>query len=457
MEWCYPDENLEGTPKKRMFFSLCVGAVGCALSLQFPATALAKEKETVIFSFDHKDGASPGAGLIDVKGTLYGTTDWGPNCSLRSNVGCGVVFSVKPISPNSRAEKTLYSFCSQQNCTDGQYPLGSLIDVNGMLYGTTQYGGTVNCVDEGYLGCGTIFSIDPTGGAETVVHSFGKGTDGTIPVAGLIDVNGTLYGTTSGGGANCQNSGGCGTVFALDPETGSETVLYSFCAQQNCSDGSQPFAGLTDVKGTLYGTTLMGGANYTDCNGYGCGTAFALDLKTGAETVLYSFCAKQNCSDGSLPSAGLIDVNGRLYGTTGEGGSSVNRYCSGGCGTVFSLDAATGDESVLYAFCSQPVHHQCRDGDFPNAGLTDMNGTLYGATPLGGVYTNDLPGSGVVFALDPKTGAERLVYAFSNPLKDGANSWGGLIVAGRTLYGTTACGGAHGGVWCEGTVFALRP
>ncbi|HWY15299.1 MAG TPA: choice-of-anchor tandem repeat GloVer-containing protein [Rhizomicrobium sp.] len=422
---------------KRVFFSLCAGAISCAL---LPALAIAQSKETAVLRFNHTDGANPTAGLIDVNGTLYGTTAWGPNCPKVGTAGCGTVFS---IDPTTRAETVLYAFCSQQNCTDGQTPQASLIDVNGTLYGTTQWGGAVNCANAGYLGCGTIFSIDPTTGAETFVHSFGKGKDGTQPLAGLIDVNGTLYGTTSGGGANCQGSGGCGTVFALDPKTGAETVLYSFCAQQNCSDGSEPFAGIIDVKGTLYGTTMFGGAD-------GGGTVFGFNVKTGAETVLHSFSGG---TDGSAPDASLIDVNGTLYSTTTTGGSNANRqYCAGGCGTVFSLDIGTGVEAVLYAFCNHPINHECRDGDFPVAGLIDVKGILYGTTPLGGTYYLNGTEGGVLFALDPNTGAETVLHAFGGS-KDGRNPEANLLDVTGTLYGTTIGGGDHD----YGTVFKLRP
>jgi uncharacterized repeat protein (TIGR03803 family) len=78
------------------------------------------------------------------------------------------------------------------------------------------------------------------------------------------------------------------------------------------------------VKGTLYGTTLYGG------NVEGDGTVFALDLNTGKETVLYSFCSQQNCADGATPDASLINVKDTLYGTTFYGGSY-------GYGTVFAL------------------------------------------------------------------------------------------------------------------------
>jgi uncharacterized repeat protein (TIGR03803 family) len=128
---------------------------------------------------------------------------------------------------------------------DGALPDGSLLYVKGTLYGTTSEGGT--------YGNGTVFSLDRKTRAETVIHSFGNAPDGGGPTANVIDVKGTLYGTTAFGGSD-----GYGTVFSLDPKTGTETVLYSFCGLQSCADGALPEAGLIDVKGTLYGTTGIG-------------------------------------------------------------------------------------------------------------------------------------------------------------------------------------------------------
>jgi uncharacterized repeat protein (TIGR03803 family) len=354
----------------------------------------------------------------------------------------------------------LYSFCSENKtkCLDGEAPTASLIDVNGTMYGTTNIGGTANCsgIKGVFVGCGTVFALDPSTGAETVVHSFGGSgsKDGSLPFDGLIDAKGTLYGTMEGGGANCQSSGGCGIVFALDPTTGAETVLYSFCAQKKCRDGSEPTADLIDVKRTLYGTTQNGGA-YCQSSG-GCGTVFGLDVKTGAETVLHSFGSSG--TDGTFPFAGLIDVNGTLYGTTDQGGSDANnKYCHAGCGTVFSLDPATGVETVLYAFCGhQPnadPHQHCKDGQTPDAGLIDVNGTLYGTTLNAGVY-----GWGVLFALDPKSGVETVLHAFGHGTDGLAPNAATLIDVNGTLYGTTAGGGTSTNCYqgC-GAVYKLRP
>jgi len=163
-------------------------------------------------------------------------------------LGGGVVFKLAP----DGTEAVLHRFCSQSGCADGEHPhAGLVLDTAGNLYGTTYYGGS-----NVYNG-GVVFKL-AADGTETVLYNFCSQsgcTDGAEPVGGLvIDAAGTLYGTTSAGGA----SGG-GVVFKLAPD-GTETVLYNFCSQSGCADGAEPWAGLvTDTAGNLYGTTVGGG------------------------------------------------------------------------------------------------------------------------------------------------------------------------------------------------------
>jgi uncharacterized repeat protein (TIGR03803 family) len=168
-------------------------------------------KYRVVFSFGENayayDGAGPEASLINVNGTLCGTTSGGGTYKCRG-VDCGTVFSVG----TTGTENVLHDF---SGTPDGNFPFAGLVDMNGILYGTTANGGT--------YGYGTVFSITASG-TETVLHSFGEGyaNDGVVPEAGLIDVNGTLYGTTSQGGISlpsCPYSGPCdwGTVYAFKP------------------------------------------------------------------------------------------------------------------------------------------------------------------------------------------------------------------------------------------------
>jgi uncharacterized repeat protein (TIGR03803 family) len=290
---------------------------------------------------------------------IYGTTVGGGEYQR------GTVFS----STTNGKEKLPYSFSN----SDGNGPRGGLVDLNGTLYGTTTGG-------PGSLGDGTVFSVT-TSGTESVLHSFaGYPTDGAYPQATLVDVNGTLYGTTEGGGTDCLTFSGCGTVFSIT-KSGSERVLYSF---KGGKDGEFPWASLIDVNGTLYGTTAYGGANDD-------GTVFSVSTK-GKELVLFSFDA----TDGEMPNAGLVDVNGTLYGTTLAGGA----YCtvsSDGCGTLFSVTTA-GAENVLHSF------GKGKDGTHPYAGLVDLNGTLYGTTETGGKYEHGgspPDDGGTLFALTP--------------------------------------------------------
>ena len=394
---------------KAVSVALFASIVGCAFVQPVLAADGAKTKEKVLHSFGTgTDGQTPWANLVDVNGMLYGTTVYG------GANGSGAAFA---INQKTGAETVLYSFCPQIGCPDGQYPYAGLIDVNGTLYGTT--------TDGGNDGKGAVFSIDPTSGKETVVYSFIGGADGTNPIASLLNVNGTLYGTTGGGGGG----GNGGTVFSVDPTTGKESVLYTFCSQQNCADGADPHANLIDVNGTLYGTTGYGGNNNS-------GVAFALDLSTGAETELYSFCSQQNCTDGKNPYVSLTNVKGTLYGTTGNGGAYNN-------GTVFTLDPTTDTETVVYSFCSQ---QNCPDGSAPYGSLIDVKGTLYGTTLGGGSL-----GYGTVYSLDPDTDAEAVVHSFGNG-SDGRIPDASLINVKGKLYSTTLFGGTSN----NGTVFEIK-
>jgi len=187
---------------------------------------------------------------------------------------------------------------------DGELPNGSLINVGGLLYGTTYYGGGEGC---GGFGCGTVFSIQPSESTsshqaytEKVIYAFQGSADGAEPLAALINVGDKLYGTTTKGGLGANCTGGCGTVFSIDPTTGAETLLYSF---KGGSDGEYPSASLLFVDGALYGTTVYGGPPEQ-------GTLFKVDLKSGRENVLYAF--GDAGGDGAYPYANLIKL-GEFY------------------------------------------------------------------------------------------------------------------------------------------------
>ncbi len=220
--------------------------------------------------------------------------------------------------------------------------MGSLVQgTDGNFYGTTFQGGA-NGACSG-LGCGTVFKITP-GGTLTTLSSFDNyPTDGANPRAGLIQsTDGNFYGTMDSGGAGqaCDGGGyvGCGMVFKITP-TGTLTVLYSFCPQSGCTDGESPTALVQAADGNFYGTTAAGGANQACNDGTGCGTVFKL-TPSGTLTTLHSF----DNTDGRNPNALIQDTSGTLYGTTASGASTIGKYnsCAGICGTVFSLSVGLG-------------------------------------------------------------------------------------------------------------------
>jgi uncharacterized repeat protein (TIGR03803 family) len=394
---------------------MVAGCGGGSTPLSSPAGVAAERTHvrpaySLLYSFKRgNDGRDPHAGpLIKVKGTLYGTTVYGGGPCHGRCFG-GTVFAIT----TSGGETVLHSL--EVGSKDGKNPRAGLIHVTGTLYGTTIHGGAASCY------CGTVFKVTLSG-AEAVLYSFSGAPDGSGPDAGLLNVNGTLYGTTFFGG-----TAGEGTVFAITT-SGGETVLHSFAGTP---DGAQPYAGLINVNGTLYGTTTLGGANCG--SGFGCGTVFSITTG-GSENVLHSF---GNGTDGKFPTAGLINVSGTLYGTTEGGGSYAVFACRGfaGCGTVFSITTG-GSENVLHSFNGT-------DGRLPTAGLVNVRGTLYGATSSGGRKGQDF---GVLFSVSG-SGTEKVLHSFNSGghRRGGATNPNGLINVRGSLYGTASRRGQFGG------------
>jgi hypothetical protein len=295
----------------------------------------------------------------------------------------------------------------------GYFPWGSLVfDKAGNLYGATSFGGTKGTTCDGFYGgqCGVVFEISPPkkqGGAWTpkVLHNF----------AGI---------------ANGQQTG----------------------------DGANPNGGLVlDGKGSVYGTTYIGGYNCPHNSNQGCGTAFELKPPTkkgGAwrETVLHHF--NRTNSDGGNPMAGMVfDAKRRPYGTTLNGGPE-------GGGIVFRLTPrpkSTGPwtETVLHAFGNNTFGY-----DLEAPLVFDSSGNLYSAANTGGggsAYGN-------VFRLKPpkRKGQQwglGVLYDFAGA-PDGSNPAAGLIFdKSGNIFGTTQYGG-HG-ISCGsrgcGAVFEVSP
>ncbi|MGH6876240.1 MAG: choice-of-anchor tandem repeat GloVer-containing protein [Rhizomicrobium sp.] len=336
----------------------CCGGWGTVFKVTMGGT------ETVLFAFRPHGGRNPSAGLNLIGHALYGTTfSGGP----RGNRG-GVVFRITPAA----RYRVLYDLTE----IGARGPYAAPIDVNGTLYGPSEGRRTCHCD-------GMVYALTRSGEAQRL-YAFQGGNDGDSPDSNLTNIGGTLYGTTSWGSGSGCGGNGCGTVYAITT-AGHETVLHAF---GNGSDGAEPIRdAVTNVGGTLYGTTEHGGG--TSCYGGGCGTVYAITT-SGQEAVLHAF---QGGSDGAYPfNTTLLNVGGTLYGTTGHGGGDG---CGGeGCGTVFAI-TTSGQETILYAFQGGS------DGSSPSGKLAYVDGTVYGTTVNGGGSGCSGDGCGTVYAITP--------------------------------------------------------
>jgi uncharacterized repeat protein (TIGR03803 family) len=383
----------------------CAWKITVAVLLLCAAMAVMSPAQTfdTLASFDGTNGNAPfRMSLVQgIDGNLYGTTQWG------GANGEGAVFKIGPAGSLS----TVYSFCSQPNCLDGQNPLASLVlatDLN--FYGTTYYGGAD--------GGGTIFRITPSGNL-TTIYSF------PIPVNGypsgsysaLIQAtDGNLYGTTYFGGTE-----NFGSVFKITL-AGVLTILHSF---DFYSEGEEPNALVQGSDGNFYGTTTTGGEPG------GQGIVFKM-TPSGDLTILHHFYL----AGGATPEAGLNQgTDGEFYGTT---------VCC--AGTVFKITSA-GVLTVLYQFGGSAQG----DGAYPTAAVIQAtDGNFYGTTSSGGDFTCGPPGGcGTLFLITPG-GTLTTLHNFAST--EGNYPAGGLVQATNgNFYGTTSGGGASN----DGTVFSL--
>jgi uncharacterized repeat protein (TIGR03803 family) len=314
-------------------------------------------KLTTIYSFcaqpNCADGAYPEAALVLASnGNFYGTT-WGGG--IAGPGGSGTVFKITPEGKLT----TLYSFCAQFDCPDGNNPVAGLTQAtDGNFYGTT---------NGGLRDFGTVFKIT-SDGTFTTLHAFDN-IDGHNPYAGLVEgTDGNLYGTT------------IGTIFKIT-RTGTLTTLYK-------AGGYTEFTGalIQGTDGDFYGTAFSGGAN-------GFGGVFKM-TPSGDLTTLYSFCSEPDCTDGYDAAAGLVQAtDGNFYGVTLAGGDPSCYLGFSGCGTIFEITPA-GTLTTFHSFDKT-------DGTYPYAALYQAtNGTLYGSTFQGGDVTcSQTTGCGTIFSL----------------------------------------------------------
>jgi uncharacterized repeat protein (TIGR03803 family) len=351
-----------------------------------------------------------------------------------------------------------------------EYPQGrAILASDGHLYVTTLYGGTHTD--------GGLFRVHTDGSGPELIHSFaGTLEDGARPMTGVIEASdGWLYGTTWTGGANAK-----GIIFKVQKSGAGYTILRAFGAE---SAGQPPRELFEAADGRLYGTTFDGGD-------YGVGVVYRIAKDGSAFQVIKHFGSITN--DGANPRAGVMQASdGRLYGTTANGGPSAN-------GTVFSLWPDGSDYRLIVNFATAiegrgpygtvcesrhgvlygttyaggtggrgAIYRVNKDGTgyvrlasfgafssspgFPDGTLVQgQDGFLYGMNSLGGQAGG---GSVFRFTTNATLGFSTIKHLGVNPA-DGARPNAGVVQGpDGTLYGTTAYGGTAG----RGAVFRIQP
>ncbi len=296
----------------------------------------------------------------------------------------------------------------------GSNPFASLIQAaNGMLYGTSEYGGTYNK--------GTIFQFDPITNAFTKKYDFIGGVNGYRPNGTLIqDADGTLYGLTLKGGTSDY-----GVLFQFDATTSTYTQKKDFNGVWNGQTGNGALLKANDNK--LYGVTISGGTG-------SLGTLFQYDPSVNVLTKKIDFGISIN---GNKPAGSLMQAsNKKLYGMTTLGGSN-------GMGTLFQYDVTTKGYTKKIDFTGTA------NGANPSGSLIEASdGKLYGMTNNGGI--NNM---GVIFQYDPATSVYVKKTDFDGIAK-GKHSFGSLLQANDgKLYGMTYYGGTNN----EGVLFQYNP
>jgi hypothetical protein len=349
---------------------------------------------TVLHTFDgvnYANGSAPvGALAMDGNGVLYGVTAQGGaygQCDDGEEYGCGTVYSLTPpASPGGAwTETVLWSFGA--TASDGSDPNGIVMGRNGVLYGTTTFGGQ----PIGGGCCGTVFSLTPPsspGGAwtEAIIWLFPADGVSAYPSGLAIGSKGALYGANASGGPRYH-----GDLYSLDPPAspGGAWRHTELWAAREDRDGLEPEAGVViGSGGEIYATAFGGGSGNS-------GIVFSLTppAAPGAgwtQTVLYNFPE----GTGWHPTALSLGAGGVLYGTT-----ILNAPPSKQGGTIFSLapPASQGEpwtETTLWEFPT--IKGEGGTSDQPEGSLLiqPQTGALFGAT-------GDYNSPGVLFELVP--------------------------------------------------------
>jgi hypothetical protein len=333
-----------------------------------------------------------------------------------------LVFGASALSAQS--PDILYTFSPTANNYQ-QGPTGLVADANGNLYGILEDGGNMTCAP---AGCGQIYELASPGGSfgswtSQILYQFTGGSDGCSPSGQMaIDASGALYGVANG--ASCSQ----GTIFKL---TRSSTGLWQL---QTIYSGSGWNAVLAlDPNGNVYATQIGSGV-----------FEFEKPQSSGGAWTVEQIATV----DGEL-TGGLEYFNGKLYGTTSNGGS--------GFGSVFEL-TSTGKKNPTWSVANIATFNGGTDGSGPSyftqLGLSVAKaGLIFGVTQ--GLPPCAEPGDcGTVYELQKQSGGSWLrtvIHSFDGtdgalPMTVTASS-NGEQVFGTTFEGT--------GVSSAGNAFVL--
>ena len=287
-------------------------------------------KYSLLYALRLREGASPHT-LVYHKGDIFGETFVGGNKSC----GCGVVFKLSPAG-NHYQYTRLHVFTGGGN--DGAVPTSLIVTSSGALYGTTSEGGDAGCTSSGYVGCGTVFKLTPTGSEYhySILYRFPGGDDGYSPALARnqkITDTSPILGTANGG------EGGSALLFKLVRAGNEYTnhVLWNFGRDPGATGVNAPIV----VDGAMYGAANGNFGRYT----------YAYRFDSGHFTVLLKF--RRSDADGRDQTLTASDPAGNLYGAAYGG---IDRCFIGklrtGCGVIFELVAARGKytERVLRRF-----------------------------------------------------------------------------------------------------------
>ena len=332
------------------------------------------DPNTTIYTEAHRFGpvASSSSEVLQVGNKLYGLGRAGGAYPY------GSIFSV---SLDGKQAKLLHLFDEE----NGSHPVGKLVLANNELWGVTQQGGAEHA--------GVIFRIDTSAANYTVVHHFSPDTEGSYSESGLVLLNGKLWGTTQESGTGNSNVQHWGTIFAIDTTGANFETVYRF----DRFTGHGPDGPLTVYDGKLWGVTQFGGNTFDEDSNLGQGVIFRIDSSGSNFLVVHNFEFQflRPLTTGVHPYGGLTVSNEKLWGSTLDGGD--------GNGVAFTIDTTGANYHEFNVFDLE------ENPPFSAGNLLEYEGKLYGVTLKGGA---EYVSQGTIFTLDTATHERSVIHTF---------------------------------------------